>query len=204
MNTDIFEGRWKQMRGELRSWWGKLTDDDLENIAGHKDKLLGVLQEKYGYTRDEARREVDRHLKEYDEHMGQAMQSATHDEVSNGGSMADAAKGKIKESAAGAATKVAQAASVVGEKIGSLVEVIREKAPLEGTVRTAATVVAKKLDAAGSYLQEKDLREMGGDLARLIRRYPLPALLIGLGIGYLWGMKENIQWIRGKTRSDKI
>jgi len=193
MNTDIFEGRWKQMRGELRLWWGKLTDDDLENIAGHKDKLLGALQEKYGYTRDEARREVDRRLKDYDERMGQMMQSATHDEASNGGSMADAAKGKIKESAAGAATKVAQAASVVGEKIGSLAEVIREKAPLEGTVRTAATVVAKKLDAAGSYLQEKDLGEMGGDLARLIRRYPLPALLIGLGIGYLWGRSRGDQ-----------
>jgi len=193
MNTDIFEGRWKQMRGELRSWWGKLTDDDLENIAGHKDKLLGALQEKYGYTRDESRREVDRRLKDYDERMGQMMQSATHDEASNGGSMADEGKGKIKESAAGAATKVAQAASVVGEKIGSLAEVIREKAPLEGTVRTAATVVAKKLDAAGSYLQEKDLGEMGGDLARLIRRYPLPALLIGLGIGYLWGRSRGDQ-----------
>jgi len=189
MNTDIFEGRWKQMRGELRSWWGKLTDDDLENIAGHKDKLLGALQEKYGYTRDEARREVDRRLKDYDERMGQMMQSATHDEASNGGSMADAAK----ESAAAAATKVAQAASVVGEKIGSLADVIREKAPQEGTVRTAATVVAKKLDAAGSYLQEKDLGEMGGDLARLIRRYPLPALLIGLGIGYLWGRSRGDQ-----------
>lgn len=193
MNTDIFEGRWKQMRGELRSWWGKLTEDDLENIAGHKDKLLGVLQEKYGYTREEARREVDRRLQEYDERMGQTMQNAAHDEASNGGSMADAAKGKIKESAAGAATKVAQAASVVGEKIGSLAEVIREKAPLQGTVRTAATVVAKKLDAAGSYLQEKDLGDMGGDLARLIRRYPLPALLIGLGIGYLWGRSRGDQ-----------
>ena len=193
MNTDIFEGRWKQMRGDLRSWWSKLTDDDLENIAGHKDKLLGVLQEKYGYTREEARREVDRRLKEYDERMEQTMPSATHDEASNGGSMADAAKGKIKESAAGAATKVAQAATVVGEKIGSLAEVIREKAPLEGTVRTAATVVAKKLDAAGSYLQEKDLGDMGGDLARLIRRYPLPALLIGLGIGYLWGRSRGNQ-----------
>ncbi len=193
MNTDIFEGRWRQLRGELRLWWSKLTDDDLENIAGHKDKLLGMLQEKYGYTRDEARREVDRRLKEYDERMGQAMQSATHDEASNGGSMADAAKGKVKESAAAAATKMAQATSVVGEKIGSLADVIREKAPQEGTVRAAATAVANKLDAAGSYLQETDLRQVGGDLAHLIRRYPLPALLIGLGIGYLWGRSRGNQ-----------
>jgi hypothetical protein len=88
---------------------------------------------------------------------------------------------------------VFQATSVVGEKIGSLAEVIREKAPQEGTVRTVATAVANKLDAAGSYLQEKDLGHLGGDLSRLICRYPLPALLIGLGIGHLWGRSSGGQ-----------
>ena len=189
--TDIFEGRWRQLRGELRSWWGRLTDDDLEHIAGQKDKLLGRLQEKYGYTREEARREVDRRLQEYTGRLGQTMPGATYDEASNSGRMAEAAKGKVKEAAAGAATKVAQATSVVGEKIGSLAGVIREKAPQQETVRTAATAVANKLDAAGSYLQETDLGQVGGDLARLIRRYPLPALLIGLGIGYLWGRSRR-------------
>ena len=191
MSTDIFEGRWRQLRGELRSWWGRLTDDDLEHIAGQKDKLLGMLQEKYGYTREEAQHQVDRRLQEYAERLGQTMQGATHDEASNSGRMADAAKGKVKEAATGAATKVAQATSVVGEKIGSLADVIREKAPQQETMRTAATAVANKLDAAGSYLQETDLGHMGGDLARLIRRYPLPALLIGLGIGYLWGRSRR-------------
>jgi hypothetical protein len=50
---------------------------------------------------------------------------------------------------------------------------------------TAATTVANKLDAAGSYLQAKDVDHMMGDLTGVIRRYPIPALLIGLGIGYL-------------------
>jgi uncharacterized protein YjbJ (UPF0337 family) len=117
------------LRGELRSWWGRLTDDALENIAGQTDKLLGMLQEKYGYTREQAQHEVDRRLQEYDERTGQTRRSATHDEASNSGSLADAATGQAKESAAGAATKVFQATSVVGEKIGSLAEVIREKAP---------------------------------------------------------------------------
>jgi hypothetical protein len=133
-----------------------------------------MLQEKYGYTREQAQHEVDRRLQEYDERTGQTRQSATHDEASNSGSMADAATGQAKESAAGAATKVFQATSVVGEKIGSLAEVIREKAPQEGTVRTVATAVANKLDAAGSYLQEKDLGHLGGDLSRLIRRAVFP------------------------------
>lgn len=39
MNTDIFEGKWKQMRGQVREWWGKLTDDDLDTIAGKRDKF---------------------------------------------------------------------------------------------------------------------------------------------------------------------
>ena len=39
MNEDIFAGQWKQMRGELKSWWGRLADDDLEQIGGHKDQL---------------------------------------------------------------------------------------------------------------------------------------------------------------------
>jgi uncharacterized protein YjbJ (UPF0337 family) len=52
VNKDIFEGRWKQVRGEAKSWWGKLTDDDLDRAAGKFDVLTGLLQEKYGYTRE--------------------------------------------------------------------------------------------------------------------------------------------------------
>jgi len=66
MNNDILEGRWKQMRGSTKEWWGKLTDSDLDRIAGKRDQLVGALQEKYGYTREKAVEEVDRRLKEYD------------------------------------------------------------------------------------------------------------------------------------------
>jgi uncharacterized protein YjbJ (UPF0337 family) len=67
MNHDIFAGQWKQMRGTLKSWWGKLSDDDFEWIEGQKNKLIGLVQEKYGYTRDQAREEVDRRFNEYDD-----------------------------------------------------------------------------------------------------------------------------------------
>ena len=67
MNHDIFAEHWKQMRGTLKSWWGKLSDDDFEWIEGQKDKLIGLVQEKYGYTRDQAREEVDRRFNEYDD-----------------------------------------------------------------------------------------------------------------------------------------
>jgi uncharacterized protein YjbJ (UPF0337 family) len=66
MNEDVFDGMWKQMKGNVREWWGKLTDDDVEKIGGKKDKLLGALQERYGYTRERADEEVSRRVREYE------------------------------------------------------------------------------------------------------------------------------------------
>jgi len=66
MNEDILKGNWKQVRGQAKVWWGKLTDDDLDVIDGKRDQLIGKLQEKYGYSRDQAAQEVNMHLKELD------------------------------------------------------------------------------------------------------------------------------------------
>ncbi len=66
MNKDIFEGQWKQIRGEAKAWWGKLTDDDLDRAAGKLEVLAGVLQEKYGYTRQRAVQEIDRRVTEFE------------------------------------------------------------------------------------------------------------------------------------------
>lgn len=63
MNNDIFEGKWKQMRGQVKTWWGKLTDDDLEKVNGKFDLLIGLLQEKYGYTRQQAEEEFEKRTK---------------------------------------------------------------------------------------------------------------------------------------------
>jgi len=201
MNSDTFEGQWRQMRGDLRSWWGKLTDDDFEKIAGKKDRLVGVLQEKYGYTRAAAQQEVDRRFKEYDErrrpsNVGKAGQTTSGTSQSLGatlGEVADEGKSAAEGARSATGTKAAESvsASAVGEKIGSLAETIRQKAPHEGTMGTAATAVADKLGAAGSYLQEKNWERMTGDLSDLIRRYPVPALLLGLGIGYLLAQRAR-------------
>ena len=66
MNKDILEGKWKQMRGNAKTWWGKLTDDDLDRAAGKYDVLVGLLQEKYGYTRQRATEEIDKRVTEYE------------------------------------------------------------------------------------------------------------------------------------------
>jgi uncharacterized protein YjbJ (UPF0337 family) len=66
MNKDILTGKWKQIRGEAKAWWGKLTDDDLDRAAGKFDVLAGLLQEKYGYTRQRAANEIDKRVTEYE------------------------------------------------------------------------------------------------------------------------------------------
>ena len=59
MNWDQMEGKWKQAKGTVKQKWGKLTDDDLDVIAGSRDKLVGRIQERYGIAKDAAEKEVD-------------------------------------------------------------------------------------------------------------------------------------------------
>ena len=59
MNWDQIEGQWKDLKGTIREKWGKLTDSDYETIAGKKDRLLGKVQERYGFHKERAEREVD-------------------------------------------------------------------------------------------------------------------------------------------------
>jgi uncharacterized protein YjbJ (UPF0337 family) len=64
VNKDVFEGKWKQVRGEAKVWWGKLTDDDLDKVAGKFDVFAGLLQEKYGYSRERAEEEIEKRVNE--------------------------------------------------------------------------------------------------------------------------------------------
>lgn len=64
MNWDQVSGNWKELKGKLRVKWAKLTDDDLDNIAGKKDILLGRLQQRYGYQKDRAQAELDTFLEQ--------------------------------------------------------------------------------------------------------------------------------------------
>jgi uncharacterized protein YjbJ (UPF0337 family) len=58
MNWDRVEGNWRQFRGKIKEEWGKLTDDELDVIAGRRDRLLGRIQEHYGITREDADRRI--------------------------------------------------------------------------------------------------------------------------------------------------
>ena len=59
LNWDTIQGQWSQLKGEVKSQWAKLTDDDLQLASAHKDKLIGKIQERYGVLRDDAERQVD-------------------------------------------------------------------------------------------------------------------------------------------------
>jgi uncharacterized protein YjbJ (UPF0337 family) len=59
MNSDILQGKWEQLKGEVLVKWGKLTNDDLDQVKGQREKLVGKLRERYGLERDRAEREVD-------------------------------------------------------------------------------------------------------------------------------------------------
>jgi uncharacterized protein YjbJ (UPF0337 family) len=66
MNSDILEGKWKQLKGRVQETWGELTNDEIDQIQGKRDVLAGKLQEKYGYTRVEAENEINDFLADID------------------------------------------------------------------------------------------------------------------------------------------
>lgn len=64
MNEEILKGKWNQMKGTVKEQWGKLTDDDVTRTEGNYDQLVGKIQERYGYSKERAQREVDDWMKQ--------------------------------------------------------------------------------------------------------------------------------------------
>jgi len=112
MNHNLFAEQWKQMRGRLKSWWGKLSDDDFDWIEGQKDKLIGLVQEKYGYTRDRAQEEIDRRFNE-------------NDDKDSTASVRDM-KAKVYELGETAASKARAAVTPLGDEFATAGSSIRE------------------------------------------------------------------------------
>jgi uncharacterized protein YjbJ (UPF0337 family) len=58
LNKEILKGKWLQTKGDVRNWWGRLTDEDVDQIQGDTEKFIGKLQEHYGFSREQAEKEV--------------------------------------------------------------------------------------------------------------------------------------------------
>jgi uncharacterized protein YjbJ (UPF0337 family)/ElaB/YqjD/DUF883 family membrane-anchored ribosome-binding protein len=158
MNPDTFESWWTSVHWEITSWWDKLTDVDLEKVAGKKDALVALVQERCQYTRERAQQEVDRRLQEYNDNLGVFGASRVIETV--------------QETAHNVASNLAETAGEV-------------KARAEAAASTAATAVADTMAGAVSSLQETSVKDLAGKLTDLIRRHPIPSLLIGLGVGFV-------------------
>jgi uncharacterized protein YjbJ (UPF0337 family) len=184
MNQDVFAGQWKQMRGELKSWWGKLVDDDFDRIGGQKDKLIGVVQEKYGYAREKAQQEVERRFKEYGDKMSGSDNSGRQGTVAAvaGGPANALNEGPIATTVAAVADGVEAAQGAISTAATAVADGWESA---QGAISTAATAVADGVGSASSYLQEKKFEEMATDLTALIRQYPVQSLLVGVGLGYI-------------------
>jgi uncharacterized protein YjbJ (UPF0337 family) len=65
MDANILKGKWLQLKGNVREKWGQLTDDDVDRVGGSVERLIGVLQERYGYQKQQAEHEVDAFLARY-------------------------------------------------------------------------------------------------------------------------------------------
>ena len=98
---------------------------------------------------------------------------------------------KAQEFGVAAATKANEAATVVGGKIGSMANAIRDNAPHDGAVANVATSVVDGLESASSYLKEKKFDHVAKDVTALVRSYPVQSLLIGIGLGYLLGRRPR-------------
>jgi ElaB/YqjD/DUF883 family membrane-anchored ribosome-binding protein len=98
---------------------------------------------------------------------------------------ASSAMDKAQELASTAGERVKEATSALGGKVQSVASTLRERAPQEGMLGTASGAVADSLDSAGRYLQEEGLVGMAEDVTELIRRNPIPAMFVGIAIGFM-------------------
>jgi uncharacterized protein YjbJ (UPF0337 family) len=148
-------GQWEQLRPQLRSWFDQLTEADVWQIGGQKDRLVSLVQQRYGYSRERAQQEVDRRLPEH-------------------GQKAPGVAARVAGAAQEAASRVAETAATAAARAQ------------EVAGATGAAVTERAAGVAAS-VQDRGVQGLSEDLTDLIRRHSVPALLIGLGIGYVLG-----------------
>lgn len=120
MSPETFTQQWAQIRQELRGWWDQLTEHDLEQIAGQRDQLVRVLQERYLYTRERAQDEMDRRLQAYQtagSGMAETMTTAAQDAAARLTETAEAVQAHATEAASTAAAAVTETVRGVGTSL---------------------------------------------------------------------------------------
>jgi len=101
--------------------------------------------------------------------------------------MASNVTGRAQDLASSAAERADQGVAAVGQGMSSLADTLRQRAPHEGMLGSAAGTIASGLETGGQYLQEHGLGDIGGDIGNLVRQYPVASLMVVFGFGYLLG-----------------
>jgi hypothetical protein len=142
--------------------------------TSHKEKDFTETAKDFG---NQARKEVKGAGQQFGQAAGQATEEAQ-------GMLSTAAQ-KTKDAASYVGDKAEQATHAVGEGMESLGGSVRRMTPKEGMLHTASESVAGTLESSGRYLEEHGLKGIGDDVTALIRKNPIPALLVGIGVGFM-------------------
>jgi len=149
-----------------------------------KDKVKDVASTAYDKAKDAASTTADK-AKDVASNVADRAGDLASQAVNKASQMAHNVGDKASQMAHNVGDKANDATSSVGSGIKTMASSIREHAPSEGMMRSASESVADTLESSGRYLEEKGLSGVADDLTGLIRRNPIPAVLIGIGIGYL-------------------
>lgn len=186
MTRENFEGRRPEVSGELAWRWRKLGEDDVAFIGEQIDRLVAMKSERQGSPR--AAVQADDAQGVDDDHSGVTNSPATAPTTAQ---VAGAAPGMPENIPGMAAAHASQTASTVGEECGPRAEVGGETMLKRGAVDTLAAAMVDRLSQVGAYLRKTNLSEISDDLAIVIRRHAIPALLIGAGLGYAFGRSRR-------------
>ena len=166
---EMFTQQWPHLRQQVKRCWDRLTDADLDQVAGNKERLVRAIQGRYGFARERAEQEVDRRWSE-----------VSDTSLTAGiGRMAEAATSSAQEMAS-ELTKTAGEASSTAQRLAA----------------TAASTVSDTVSRVGHYLPE-----VSDGLTGLIRRYPVPSLMLGMGLGFLLG--RSLGWVSDAEGEDE-
>jgi ABC-type transporter Mla subunit MlaD len=127
-------------------------------------------------------------LKEQSSSVAQTVQDAAADVSQKAQDWAANVANKAQETASAALDKTNEGIAAVGQQMNTFGGTVRQAAPRDGVIGTAATAVADNLQAGGRYLEEHGLQDMGKDITAMIRQYPIQSVLAGFGLGCLLGM----------------
>lgn len=158
MNWSTMQGNWNEAKGKVKSKWGKLTDDDLMQAQGHKDRLVGMIQQRYGIAREKAEEQLEEFL-----------------------SSSEGWVAKAKDGVAEAVEKGKEYVEQGRDYVAHGVEKGREY--VEKGVEKGKEYVEKGKE----YVQHTSVSRMASDVKELISRHPVHSAVIGIGLGFLLG-----------------